>query len=103
MSFPWFLSPLLSFHSITSLLISICIVVDQSSVASYCNLIRTCWSFLLWFGLDFLLWSDVPMLYLFEKGPNKIFSMILPHHFNAVRQILLPHLWYIDDLVELIV
>eukprot|EP01084_Bolivina_argentea_P078370 142189_1 len=105
LSFPWFLSPLLSFHSITSLIIHICVLIQSTKNAtliSECNVIRTCWSVMLWVGLDILLWSNFSLFYLFDKGPNKIFSMILPYHFKQVKQILSSHLYYIDDLVELI-
>ena len=57
---------------------------------------------MLWFSMDIFLWTKSSLLFLFENGPNNAINQLLPNHIKKVKHILLPYVYYIDGLAEII-
>ena len=108
LSFPWLISPIISFHSITSCIIDICVLCsmyknnENSDFDEYqqqqCNLSRTIISFIVWISLDIFLWKKSQLLFLFENGPNKALESIYTNYVCSVNKQLLPHVQFIPNL-----
>ena len=118
LSFPWLISPILAFHSLTSCIIDISLLFslydsqstdnDENYIFNEyqqqkCNLCRTMISFIIWIILDTVLWKESQLIYLFEYQPNRAIKCIFGSNYTeSINNILLKHVGFVDDLSTLI-